>query len=108
MDRTQDSDSWGVGSIPAGCISPFYMEDNMKDMQDIQDSKHNMDNEMINHFHPKVAFISTEKYGHYLSKAIVNVLKKVGARVYSTSEQGSMCHHCKTETHKGYTKSTPL
>ena len=71
-------------------------------------SKHNMDSEMINHFHPKVAFISTEKYGHYLSKAIVNTLKKVGARVYSTSENGSMCHHCNTETHKGYTKSTPL
>ena len=71
-------------------------------------SKHNMNNEMINHFHPEVAFISTEKYGHYLSKAIVNVLKKVGARVYSTSEQGSMCHHHNTEAHKGYTKSTPL
>lgn len=34
MDRTQDSDSWGVGSIPAGCISPFYMEDCMKDILD--------------------------------------------------------------------------
>lgn len=34
MDRTQDSDSWGVGSIPAGCIIPFYMEDNMKDILD--------------------------------------------------------------------------
>lgn len=34
MDRTQDSDSWGVGSIPAGCIMLFYAEDNMKDILD--------------------------------------------------------------------------
>ncbi len=34
MDRTQDSDSWGVGSIPAGCIMLFYAEDNMKDVLD--------------------------------------------------------------------------
>ena len=34
MDRTQDSDSWGVGSIPAGCIRPYYMEDTMNDILD--------------------------------------------------------------------------
>lgn len=34
MDRTQDSDSWGVGSIPAGCICIFTSEDVMKDILD--------------------------------------------------------------------------
>ena len=32
MDRTQDSDSWGVGSIPAGCICISTSEDRMKDI----------------------------------------------------------------------------
>lgn len=34
MDRTQDSDSWGVGSIPAGCIVYFYCGGCMKDILD--------------------------------------------------------------------------
>ncbi len=34
MDRTQDSDSWGVGSIPAGCIHLVFMEEYMKDILD--------------------------------------------------------------------------
>ena len=34
MDRTQDSDSWGVGSIPAGCIRFVFMEEYMKDILD--------------------------------------------------------------------------
>lgn len=40
-------------------------------------SKYNLDNDMINHINPDVAYISTEKYGHYLSKAVVNALKKL-------------------------------
>ena len=34
MDRTQDSDSWGVGSIPAGCIMLFTWRKKMKDVLD--------------------------------------------------------------------------
>ena len=34
MDRTQDSDSWGVGSIPAGCIRLSTWRINMKDILD--------------------------------------------------------------------------
>lgn len=71
-------------------------------------SKHNLDNDMINHIHPDVAFISTESYGHYLSKAVVNALKKSGTRVFSTNVNGSMCHHKNTRTHIGYTPATPL
>lgn len=71
-------------------------------------SKYNMDNDMINHIHPEVAYISTEKYGHYLSKAVVNALKKVNANVYSTNVNGSMCHHNNTPTHEGYSTANPL
>ena len=71
-------------------------------------SKHNLDSEIINHLHPKIAFISTEKYGHYLSKAVVNALNKLGTRVYSTNNNGSMCHHKNTPTHSGYSSATPL
>ena len=71
-------------------------------------SKYNLDNDMINHIHPEVAYISTEKYGHYLSKAVVNALKKAGADVYSTSVNGSMCHHNNTVTHAGYSTANPL
>ena len=71
-------------------------------------SKHNLDNEMINYIHPKVAFISTEKYGHYLSKAVVNVLNAIGTKVYSTNINGNMCHHKNTKTHNGYSVATPI
>lgn len=47
-------------------------------------SKHNMDSTMIELIHPQVAYISTEKVGHYLSRATVNALKKEGATVCST------------------------
>lgn len=71
-------------------------------------SKHNLDNEMINYIHPKVAFISTEKHGHYLSKAVVNVLNAIGTKVYSTNINGNMCHHKNTKTHNGYSVATPI
>lgn len=71
-------------------------------------SKHNLDNDMINHIHPEVAYISTEKYGHYLSKAVVNTLKQIGTEVYSTNTNGAMCHHQKTPIHSGYSAATPL
>lgn len=71
-------------------------------------SKHNLDNKMINYIHPKVAFISTEKYGHYLSKAVVNVLNAIGTKVYSTNINGNMCHHKNTKTHNGYSVATPI
>ena len=64
-------------------------------------SKYNIDNDIINPIHPEVAYISTEKYGHYLSKAVVNALKKACSDVYSTSVNGSMCHHHNTITHEG-------
>ena len=71
-------------------------------------SKYNLDNDVVNHLNPQVAYISTEKYGHYLSKAIVNVLKQLGAKIYTTNINGSMCHHKGTPTHDGYVSATPI
>lgn len=71
-------------------------------------SKHNLDSDIINLLHPKVAYISTERYGHYLSKALVNALNKIGTRVYSTYNNNNMCHHKNTPNHSGYISATPL
>lgn len=71
-------------------------------------SKYNMSSDIINHLHPKVAYISTEKYGHYMSKAVVNVLNELGCDVYTTNINGSMCHHHNTTTHKGYSTAKPV
>lgn len=71
-------------------------------------SKHNLDSDIINHIHPKIAFISTEKYGHYLSKAVVNALNKIGTKVYSTNNNSSMCHHKNTPAHSGYSPANPI
>jgi beta-lactamase superfamily II metal-dependent hydrolase len=71
-------------------------------------SKYNMDSYMINLIHPLVAYISTEKYGHYMSKAVVNALQKVGADVYSTYTHDSMSHHKNTQCHDGYSPAKPI
>lgn len=71
-------------------------------------SKHNLNSCIINHIHPKVAYISTEKYGHYLSKAVVNAFNKLGSKVYSTHTNGNMCHHKNTRTHSGYSTANPI
>lgn len=65
-------------------------------------SKHNLDNIMINHIHPSVAFVSAEKYGKYLSRAVVNALNKVGCRVYGTFKSGNMCQRVGMKIKEGY------
>ena len=92
--------------IPQNLINSIHKVDWLKVPH--HGSKHNLDNDMINHLRPQIAFISTEKYGHYLSKAVVNALNKLGAKVYSTNNNGSMCHHKNTPTHSGYSSATPL
>lgn len=71
-------------------------------------SKHNLDNEMINHIHPSVAYVSAEKYRKYLSTAVVNALNKVGCRVYGTLGTGNLCHHVGTKSKEGYSKADEL
>lgn len=71
-------------------------------------SKHNLDNELISHFHPKVSYISSKKYGTYASRCTVNALKKVG-RVYSTQkDRQSLWHHRGTVDREGYSTADPM
>ena len=71
-------------------------------------SIYNMDSDLINQITPKVAYISTEKYGHYLSKDLIKALKRIGTEIYTTNINGSMCHHRNTPLHKGYTTANPI
>ncbi len=71
-------------------------------------SKHNLDSDIINHLKPQVAYVSTEKYGHYLSKAVVVAMQKVKTDIYTTNSNGSMCHHHNTKTHDGYSNAKPI
>lgn len=71
-------------------------------------SKHNMSNEMINHIRPEIAYISAEKYGKYISQAIVGALKKAGSKVYSTHKNGNLWHHNCVNDRSDYSPATPL
>ena len=71
-------------------------------------SKHNLNNEIIQYFHPKISYISTEKYGKFVNRCTVNALKKVG-NVYSTQDDnGSKWHHEKTDNREDYSSSKSL
>lgn len=68
-------------------------------------SKHNLDSKTILHCHPKYAYISTEKQGHYLNQCTVNALKRIGCKVYSTHRnKANFLHHGERD---GYTTATP-
>ena len=68
-------------------------------------SKHNLDSKSILHLHPQVAYISTEKQGHYLNQCTINALKQIGCKVYSTHRnQANFLHNGERE---GYTTATP-
>jgi len=71
-------------------------------------SKYNLDNEMISHIHPTIAYISTEKVGHYLSMAVVNGLKKCNCSVYSTHQTSSIWHHKNIIQRADYSNAVPL
>lgn len=71
-------------------------------------SIHNLDSTLITHFSPKTAYVSTKEYNNYLSRSIINALKKKGVKVYSTNIHGSMNHRNGTPLKKGYHTATPL
>lgn len=71
-------------------------------------SKYNLNSDMINYIHPSVAYVSAEKYGKYLSKAVVNALNKVGCRVYGTLGIGSLCYHIGTKDKEGYSTAEEI
>lgn len=71
-------------------------------------SKHNLDNELIEYFHPSSTHISAKSYGEYANKCTVNALKKVGI-VYSTMKSGSLRHLSSGCAERdGYSPATPL
>lgn len=70
-------------------------------------SKRNITCAMINHLRPQVAYVTSKCYGTWLSKAVVNALKQVKTKVYSTHKNGSMLHH-KIKEREGYSAATPL
>lgn len=70
-------------------------------------SKHNLDNSIIEYFHPESSYISTEKYGKFVNRSTVNALKKVG-NVYSTHHHGIMCHQRDMGARPDYSTATPL
>jgi len=66
-------------------------------------SKKNLNSSLINHFKPKVAFVSGKGKRKYPSMAVVNALKKVGALVYSTAKtEGNIIHKEGFEMRSGY------
>lgn len=71
-------------------------------------SKHNLDTEIIKHVNPKVAYISTEKQGKYLSRCTVFALKKNGTKVYSTSQNRNSIRHGAIKAREGWTKVDPM
>ena len=71
-------------------------------------SIHNLDSTLVQHLHPLTAYISTEKYNHYLSRSVVTALKKIGADVFSTNVHGSMTHMHNMPLHKGYSYTDPM
>ena len=73
-------------------------------------SKHNLNSIWIRHFNPYNAYISTQKYGRFLSKAVVNSLNKIHCNVYSTHgpNKGNMQIHHNLPLHKGYVPLKPL
>lgn len=71
-------------------------------------SKHNLDTEIIKHVNPKVAYISTEKQGKYLSRCTVLALKKNGTKVYSTSQNRNSIRHGAIKVRVGWTTVEPM
>lgn len=71
-------------------------------------SKKNLNNKWLNHIHPQVAYISTEKYTHYMSKVVVNALNKCNCSVYATNDGSNYWHHCETPNRQDYHTATAL
>lgn len=71
-------------------------------------SIHNLDSTLITHFSPEIAYVSTKEYDNYLSRSILNAFKKVGTRVYSTSQNGHIWYHRGTDNRNDYSPIDPL
>lgn len=68
-------------------------------------SKHNLNNRLLKHFNPRVAYVSTKQYEKWLNKCVVNALKKLGTDIYSTHQGGSkLCNGDR----EGYSEASKL
>ena len=92
--------------VPQDLLSSFEGVDLMKVPH--HGSKHNLDSQIIKHVNPKVAYISTEKQGTYLSLCTVFALKKNNTKVYSTSQNRSSVRHGAIKTRVGWSKMDPM
>jgi len=71
-------------------------------------SKHNLDNVIIAHLHPKISYISTEKLKKFANTCTINALKKVGY-VYSTHvERADYWHHEGTDSRGDYSTAESM
>lgn len=71
-------------------------------------SAYNITNEMVNYLKPKIAYVSTEKYGHYLDRAVVGAFKKAGTKIYSTHSTMNVWHHCNMGNRTDYSAADPI
>lgn len=69
-------------------------------------SKYNLNSELIKHFNPNVAYVSASGSKKYPSQAVVNALKKVGCKVFSTAKANML--HNSIDDRDGYSTATPL
>jgi beta-lactamase superfamily II metal-dependent hydrolase len=66
-------------------------------------SKYNLTSDLITHYSPNVAYISADGSRKYPSRAVVNALKKIGARVYCTATAGNIHRPGTMGQRPGYT-----
>jgi beta-lactamase superfamily II metal-dependent hydrolase len=69
-------------------------------------SKYNLNSDLIVNFNPKVAYIPAPGDKKYPSQAVINSLKKVNCRVYSTANANML--HNSIDNRDGYITATPL
>lgn len=71
----------------------------------------NISEQLINHLHPEVAYVSASKgYGQETEeKKILNLLKAIKTNVYSTNGNTNVWHYCGTvPDREDYSQATPL
>ncbi len=103
---TGDAGRDAFNHVPQDLLDSFNGVDWMKIPH--HGSKHNLDTRIIKHVNPKVAYISTEKQGTYLSLCTVFALKKNGTKVFSTSQNRSSIRHGAIEKREGWNPMDPM
>lgn len=103
---TGDAGRDAFNHVPQKLLNSFNGVDWMKVPH--HGSKHNLDTSIIKHVNPKVAYISTEKQGKYLSRCTVFALKKNGTKVYSTSQNRCSIRHGAIKARDGWTALDPM